>query len=95
MAAAPLKNNVLSQLAERISEVTGSISQYLLEHDLPFPSFEADAPVLPKAIESKCLEVFEATHQLGELMLGAREAFFLKAVMLNIIIMLNGFSTNR
>ncbi|KAL9616602.1 MAG: hypothetical protein Q9160_008547 [Pyrenula sp. 1 TL-2023] len=79
MAAAALNDNVLTRLTERISEVTGSISQYLLDNDLPFPSFEANAPELPKVLESKCLDVFEATRQLGELMLGARESFILKA----------------
>lgn len=70
-------------MAEKISNGTASIGQYLAEHDLPFPSFEPGAPErFPEALEAIRLEVFEATHELGQLMLGAKEALYLKAVRL-------------
>jgi hypothetical protein len=82
MADCSLPDTRIIQLAERISRSTANISQYLHEHGLSFPSFEANAPEeLPKELESARLDVLEATCELGQLMLGAREALYLKAVI--------------
>lgn len=86
MAGISPPDSRITQLAERISRSTASISRYLRDHDLSFPSFEADVPEeFPRELESVRLEVFEATQELGQLMLGAREALYIKAVILSLL----------
>lgn len=83
----------LMQLARKILASTEIISQYLHEHNLPSPSFEEDAPeTLPQELESARSDVFEATQELGQLVLGPKETLLLKAV---IQCLLNGFRTGN
>ena len=73
----------ICQLAATIFHNTERISDYLTRNMLPALSFKADAPLkLPEELDTARAAVAEATDELNQLMLGAKEALYLQAVCL-------------
>jgi hypothetical protein len=69
----------ITELATRIAANTAIINAYLLEHSLPSPSFDVNAPsrsLIPSdasEIEAARVAVIDATLMLHDLMLGPKE----------------------
>ena len=66
----------ITKLAGVIAKKTAELDSFLLSRNLPFPSFEIDAPLdfrLPEELESTRSLVIDASTELKELLLGPTE----------------------
>ncbi|KAK4178876.1 S-adenosyl-L-methionine-dependent methyltransferase [Triangularia setosa] len=77
-AAAPATTSEMIALAQKITKETEKLEAYMKEHDLPMPSFDADAPAdfpkLPDEIAQSRKAIISATKELGLLAHGPRES---------------------
>lgn len=69
----------ITELATTVAQHTQRVDNYLAEKGLPYPSFEADAPVdlgLPREIEESRAIVLQASQELNDLLQGPRDLIF-------------------
>lgn len=76
------------ELASIIIKNTDLIDQFLISHDMPFPSFDVDAPEklsLPEELEAIRAIVLNASTEIHELLLSPKELLISNTVeMINL-----------
>ena len=88
----------IANLANIIAKNTAEIDSFLRSRNLPFPSFDADAPLdlrLPKELKSARNLAVDATIELKELLLGPKELLLSNVVRSVMFIRLQCLSSHR
>lgn len=69
----------ISDLSQAIAHHTNLLNKYFADHNLPAPTFAANAPVdynIPPELEQSRNVVIAATQELHDVLLGPRELLF-------------------